>query len=1153
MRTAFRVLTLLVLVGASATAGAQERVPFAIQRIPDASAAAAARLAIPPDSVLVRGMTFRGIGPALMGGRIADIAVAQNPPAVRGGRLGTVIYIAAATGGVWKSTNAGTSWQNVTDSIGSPSYGTVAVAPSNSDIVWVGTGEPNNMRSSSWGIGVFKSTDGGRTWSEPMLPTSQHIGRIAIDPRNPDVVYVAALGPLWAPGGERGLFKTTDGGRTWTNTMPISQYTGFTDVVMDPANPDILYAAAFMRERRAYSFLPAGPESAIYKTTNAGRTWTKLTEGLPTTGDVGRIGIDVCRSRPFTLYAVVHAPGERNGIYRSDDAGATWRNVSTNNGTAWYYGQIRCDPTNPERIYQLNVGSRQSEDGGRTWTTFGGGGTHSDHHSLWINPENADHLIMGNDGGLDISYDRGRSWDFVESIPLAQFYSISVDDAQPFYNVYGGLQDNSSYGGPNQTRYSFGPTNGDWFRLAGGDGFYSVTDPTDHNIVYAESQNGNISRYDARTGQSKGIRPVPRANERHRYNWSAPILPSKHTPGVVYFAANYLFRSPDRGDSWETISRDLTRQIDRNALPMRGSVPVAGTLGRHEGTADFGNITTIDESPVRAGVLAVGTDDGNVQTTRDGGRTWTKSERFPGVPDTTYVSRVTWSKAAEGTIYASFDGHRSNDFKPYIMKSTNYGQTWVSVTGDLPNGSIQVVREHPRQANLLFAGSEFGVFFTVDGGAHWTKLKSGMPTSPVHDLVIQARENDLVIGTHGRGIFILDDITPLEHLARARQTTTAFLYPVEDALQYQPNGTRSSGMGSSGFTGQNPQPGARVAYLVNELPANTRATLSIVDASGTVVRDIPVTREPGLYRPIWDMRVGAPLTGPIPPLAPEGGRGAGRAGGEGGRGAGGAGGGGGGGGRGGRGGGGGGGPATFMALPGTYRARLTLAPASGSPTVQEQSFVIRKDPAVILTDAELRQLYAFRLNAVRAQAALAQRLAQLDSAQRAVADARTAMGEDSASVPAATRAELAAIEQELTALVTAFGATAGGGGGGGGGRGGRGARGGGGGDAAGAARGGGAGGARGGGAGRAGGAGRGGGGADEEEEEEGVPNPPEPTRTLQARANSAAGTLNSNFMPTPDQRRALEGLTEEIQRQGERLTRLAQQRIPAVVRAIPRR
>ena len=823
---------------------------------------------LPSDSVLVRSLAFRSIGPALMGGRIVDIAVAENPPSVRGGRLGTVIYIGAATGGVWKSTNAGVSWTAVFDSVRAGGVGAVAVAPSNSDIVWVGTGEPNNMRSSSWGTGVYKSTDGGKTWSAPMLPTSQHIGRIVIDPRDPNVVYVAALGPLWAPGGERGLYKTTDGGRTWTNTKEISQYTGFTDVAMDPSDPDVLYAAALERERREYSFLPAGPESGIYKTSDAGKNWTKLTQGLPK-GEIGRIGLSVCRSRPSTVYAVIHAEGNSGGVYRSDDGGESWKgSLNPSNATAWYYGQIRCDPTDPDHVIRLLASSQQSWDGGKTWVPFANGGVHSDHHAVWINYESPEQVILGGDGGLYMSWDRGQTWDHVESIPLAQFYAIAVDDATPFYNVSGGLQDNQSWGGPTRTRNSFGPTNADWYRMSGGDGFYAVPDRWNYNLYYAESQNGSIGRYDARTGQTKNIRPVPKPGQSFRYNWSAPILSSRHDRGTVYFAANVLFRSTDRGDSWEEISPELTRAIDRDKLPMRGAVPDSNALGRHEGTADFGNITTIDESPIRAGLLAVGTDDGLVQVTRDGGKTWTKTDRFPQVPETTYVSRVAFSGAREGTIYATLDGHRSNDFRPYVMKSTDYGRTWTSITGDLPaSGSVQVVREDPRQPDLLFAGTEFGIFFTVDGGAHWTAFRSGIPGVPVHDIAIQARENDLVVGTHGRGIFILDDITPLEQLARARQVQVAYLFPVRDALLLAPNGSRSSGMGTSGFAGENPPPGPEISYLLHDVPAGAKVSLTIVDAGGTAMRELAVNRGAGLYRTAWDMRVGAPLTGPVDTVA----------------------------------------------------------------------------------------------------------------------------------------------------------------------------------------------------------------------------------------------------------------------------------------------
>ncbi|HEY2824005.1 MAG TPA: hypothetical protein VGI83_00515, partial [Gemmatimonadales bacterium] len=824
---------------------------------------ASAQGTLPPDSILIRPLTWRSIGPGVMSGRIVDIAVPEHPGG-KGNRMGTIIYAAAATGGVWKSVNGGQTFVPIFDSVHSTgSVGAVAVASSNPDIVWVGTGEPQNMRSSSWGTGVYKSTDGGKTWSGAMLPKSQHIGRIVIDPRNPDVVYVAAVGPLWASGGERGLYKTTDGGKTWTNTKNISQYTGFTEVAMDPSNPDVLYAASLERERREYGFLPGGPESALYKTIDAGKTWTQLTNGLPT-GELGRIGVSVCKSKPQTVYAVIHAKGNTGGVFRSDDAGATWRGgLNASNSTAWYYSQVRCDPTDPEHVVRLLASAQESFDGGKTWTAFPpSGGTHGDHHALWINPENPEQEILGNDGGLYMSFDGGHSWDHKENIIVGQFYAIGLDDAQPFYNVYGGLQDNSTYGGPTRTRNSFGPTNADWYRQAGGDGFYDVPDPNDKNLVYAESQQGGLVRYDVRTGQTKNIRPNPKPGDRYRFNWSTPIVPSKHTVGTVYFAAQYLFMSPDRGDTWQAISPDLTRNIDRDKLPLRGAVPDSDALGRNEGTAAFSNITTVDESPFRAGLVVIGTDDGLIQVTKDGGKTWTKSDKFTGVPDTTFVSAVTWSKASEGTIYATFDGHRSNDFKPYVFKSTNYGQSWTNITGDLPEGgSVHVVREHFRQPNLLFVGTEYGAFFSIEGGNHWTELKSGLPGVPVHDLQIQPRWNDLVAGTHGRGIWVLDNITPLEKLAQAKAAANAYLFPVVDGFLFQPNGSRSTGMTSSGFVAQNPPPGPRIDYLVKELPAGAKAKLEILDASGAAVRELPVNTAAGLHRDTWDMCFGPPLTG----------------------------------------------------------------------------------------------------------------------------------------------------------------------------------------------------------------------------------------------------------------------------------------------------
>ena len=955
------------------------------------------------DSLLVRPLAFRSIGPASMSGRIADISVIEAPRALRGGRLGMSMYVAVATGGIWKTTNGGITWAPVSDSIGVGSVGAVAAAPSNGDVVWVGSGEANNMRSSSWGVGVFKSTDGGKTWSTPMLPKTQHIGRIVIDPRDPDIVYVAAMGPLWAPGGDRGLFKTIDGGKTWTNTKSISAQTGFTELVMDPANPDVLYAASLQRERREYGFLPGGPESAIWKTTDGAKTWTKLTNGLPT-GDIGRIGLTVCRSRPGTVYASVHAKAAANGLYRSDDAGSSWKLVNTSNGTAWYYSQVRCDPTDAEHVYRLNANSQESYDGGKTWVGFAaGGGVHGDAHALWINPEDREHIVLGNDGGVDISNDRGRTWHNVENIVGAQFYAIAVDNAKPFYNVYGGLQDNQTWGGPSRTRNAFGPSNADWYRMAGGDGFYNVPDPLDHNIAYAESQNGGVVRYDARTGQTKSIKPYPKNGERHRWNWSAPIVPSRHTGRMVYIAANHLFKSTDRGDSWTTISPDLTRGIDRDSLPMRGAIPLRDVLGLHEGTAEFSNISSMSESPRRAGLLAVGTDDGLIQVTQNDGKSWTKTASFPGVPDTTFVSRVQFSTHDEGTLYATFDGHRSNDFKPYVMRSTDFGRTWTSITGDLPGGgSVQVIREHFRQPNLLFVGTEFGAFFTVDNGVHWTQLKAGIPGVPVWDLQIQESWNDLVLGTHGRGVYILDDVGPLEKLAEAKRAAVAYLFPVRNEMAMTLNNSRNSGMGSTGFTGQNPENGVRLAYLINVISTDDTAKLEIIDGGGRIVRELPVPRRTGMFRPVWDMRVGAPLTAAVDTnvsagRAPVGGGGGGF---------------------------GGFGRAaipSYLAAPGNYTARLTITPRGKPSTVLSQRFALLRDAQQVLSDGELKALDAFRFKVVQFQKSFAAQQIRGDSVVARFAEMKKAAAANESKVTPELKADLVAIDKELASYVKEVG------------------------------------------------------------------------------------------------------------------------------------
>ncbi|NJD08974.1 MAG: glycosyl hydrolase [Gemmatimonadetes bacterium] len=948
-------------------------------RRPAPDPAASSLVAGLPDSLLLADLRFRAIGPAVMSGRISDIAV---PATSRTGeRWGKVMYVAAAAGGVWKSTNGGVTWTPSFDAVKYSSIGAVAVAPADDRVIYVGTGESNNLRSSSWGAGMYRSADAGATWTPAGLAQSQHIARIVVHPQRPDEVYVAAMGPLWAAGGERGFFKTVDGGRTWRNTLKAGPYTGVTDIALDPSNPDIVYAATYQRDRRAYSFVAGGPESGIWKSTDAGESWTELTQGLPHAA-VGRIGIAVAPAAPGTLYATISAAGDSSGIYRSDDAGATWRRTNPLQSIPWFFGQVRVDPRDPERVYHLGVSLSVSDDGGKTFRAIAGQ-THADHHALLIDPGDPDHLLLGNDGGFYMSEDRGSTWDFALNLPVSTFYAIAVDNREPDYFVYGGLQDNGSWGGPVRNRARAGITNADWVRAGGGDGFYAAIDPTDPNVVYVESQNGALSRFDYATEERKSIRPVAAPGQALRWNWSAPLLISAHDHNTLYFGASVLYRSPDRGDSWQQLGGDLTRALDRDSLPIMGLTGPGG-FGRHEGTAEFGNITTIAESPLRRDLLYVGTDDGLVQVTRDGGTTWTRSAQFPGVPGLTYVSRVLASGHQEGTVYVALDGHRSNDFRPYLLKSTDYGRSFRSIAGNLPaDGPVYVIREHPRNPELLFAGTEYGVYVSRNGGESWTQLRQGIAPAPVHDLVIQPRENDLVVATHGRGIYILDDIAALERLP-ARAAAPVLFAPRPALIRNQHTG--STIPGDRNYRGANLPAGASVAVL---LPAATTGafTLQIADSAGAPVRTLTVPARPGLHRLSWDLRYAAPTPAPAAARAQadeeDGPR--------------------------------------FGAATGPYvwpgRYTVTLSgpgvPAGTAPV----ELVVRRDPLVAVPEAELRSLHAVRMRVYLAQRKAAGVLEQLDSAQAGIT--RALQGRDSAAAAVAgaraVRAELAALQDRLRA------------------------------------------------------------------------------------------------------------------------------------------
>ena len=834
------------------------------------------------------GLAFRGIGPALTSGRIADFAVDPARP--------ERYFVAVASGGVWKTENAGTTWTPVFDREGSYSIGCVALDPGNPNSVWVGTGENNSQRSVSWGDGVYRSDDGGKSWRNVGLKRSEHVARIVFDPRDSRVVYVAAQGPLWGPGGDRGLFKTTDGGATWTAVLTISENTGVTDVALDPRNPDTVYAAAYQRRRHVWTIIDGGPESAIYKSTDAGKTWRKLAKGLPKDVDLGRIGLAVAPSRPDVVYAIVEAADGKGGFFRSTDRGESWEKRSAYMTTSpQYYNELFCDPKDPDRVYAMDTWLHVTEDGGATFADVGEKTKHVDNHAMWIDPGDTDHLLVGCDGGIYETRDRGATWEFKSNLPVAQFYRVAVDDARPFYNVYGGTQDNFSLGGPSRTTSVNGITNADWFVTTGGDGFVSRVDPADPAIVYAESQYGGLVRYDRRSGEEVDIKPQEGNGEPpYRWNWDSPLIISPHSHTRLYFAADKLFCSNDRGDTWKVVSGELARGIDRNALPVMGRVWPADAVAKNSSTSFYGNATAISESPVVEGLLYVGSDDGVVNVSEDGGANWRKVEAFPGVPARAYVSRVEASRHDAGTVYAAFDNHKNSDFKPYLLRSTDRGRSWRSVASDLPYGDVvYAVTEDPVDPDLLFAGCEFGAYFSRDAGGHWVKLTGGLPTIAVRDLTVQPRDGDLVLATFGRGFYILDDIAPLRGLTRATLEQPAALFPVRDAPAYierSPLGGRDkSFQGDAFFTAANPPFGALFTYHLDatlktrkELrheaekeaasqgvaPAYPTAeqlheeareekpdvVLTVADSEGNVVRRIAAPAEKGFHRVAWDLR-----------------------------------------------------------------------------------------------------------------------------------------------------------------------------------------------------------------------------------------------------------------------------------------------------------
>lgn len=896
-----------------------------------ASEPASATLNGNPDVKVFERLEWRSIGPANMGGRVADVeGVPGNP---------NIVYVATASGGLWKTTNGGVTWTPLFEREGTLSIGDIALDPRNPDVIWLGAGESNTRNSVSFGDGVYKSTDGGKTWQHLGLRETEHISRIVVNPLDTDTVYVGAIGHASGPNDERGVFMTTDGGRTWQKTLYIDDQHGISDLDIDPQNPNILYAGVWRFERKPWTFVSGSEKGGVFKSIDGGRTWKKITGGLPKL--IGRIGVKVAPSNPDVVYAITEA--KEGTMYRSDDRGETFRMVSRQASIVsrgFYYSDLRVDPANENRIYAVASTLFVSIDGGRTYRAIAPR-IHIDYHALWIDPLNPKRLWAGQDGGVALSQDQGESWEYVNNIPLGQFYHVYADNRQPFYYLMGGLQDNGSWTGPSRTREPAGILNDDWRMVSFGDGFKVINHADDPELYLSLSQGGNIVRTDMRNREQQLVRPFvgggggPAGEQKYRFNWNAPLIPSPHDKNTVYLGGNVVFKSTDFGKSWTRISEDLTTNDPEKLKEAGGPIATENTTAEYHCT-----LISLAESPLRSGVIWAGSDDGNIQMTVDG-KNWTNlTKNIAGLPANSPVSHVEPSAKDASLVYASFDRHQLDDYKPYIFRSTDNGKTWTDVSGNLPaKAYVHVVREDPRNPNLIYAGTEIGLYASYTGGTNWIELNlKNLPRVAIHDIVVHPRENDLILGTHGRSLLVFDDATPIQQMTPELAAREAHLFPVRPALRFTTRFTRY-GIGDKVFTGPNPPSGAIVYYHLKEKPdPKIQVKMQVLDGNGRLVREVArIPREAGVNLAVWDLSTEGPEPRRRPGTQAQD-EGEGRGGGGGG---------------GGFGGGGGRGP---QALPGTYTVKLTVGDKSF-----EQKVEVRIDPTVNASPADIQARYDLAL------------------------------------------------------------------------------------------------------------------------------------------------------------------------------------------------